>query len=388
MRLQKGSNHEDDECAFCDPFRWDAHGRRPHAPGLVRRSDCSGSAEIVVRNWGLCPENDGRVTMVAAILWGTHLLISLLMLTLPYVTRREILFGVVVPADFRTRTEGRQAIRSFQFVVAIGALAGGIMIALASSRFPAIGVLASGVTVGCGYAAFVAQNRRLKAFALQRPPVRELELSARPERLPWYGWVGLVPILLLAASALYLHNHWESLPERYPIHWNIDGQPDRWAERSAKGVYGPMIFGAEMDLWFFVFGLAIWYGTRRSEPLRKPALVAFSALGWVPALMFSGLALQPLVPVPMAAIVGGSVAIIASTVVYLIRRNRQARGPVDSTPNECWKGGILYYNPDDPVLFVGRRDGAGFTLNLANRWSWVVVISPLAIGISAFLVLS
>src|SRR5262249_417441 len=155
-----------------------------------------------------------------------------------------------------------------------------------------------------------------------------------------------------------------------------DGQPDRWAERSWRGVYGPLILGAAMSLWLFGFALATWYGSRRSEPLRRPALGVFIMLGWVLVLNLAGVALQPVIPLQGPLMPAVSMALIASGVVYLIKKNRAARGPVDATPPECWKGGILYYNPNDPVIFVGRRDGVGFTVNLANPWSWLVLASP------------
>jgi len=97
--------------------------------------------------------------------------------------------------------------------------------------------------------------------------------------------------------------------------------------------------------------------------------------------------MQPLIRLPGPALAGVSTAIILSSVVYLIKKNRESRGPLDPTPRECWKGGILYYNPNDPVLFVGRRDGAGFTLNMANPWSWAVLASPLVLMASGFLVM-
>jgi uncharacterized membrane protein len=151
--------------------------------------------------------------------------------------------------------------------------------------------------------------------------------------------------------------------------------------------YGPLILGAEMNLWLFGFTLAIWYGARRSEPLRRPAMNVFIALGFVLALMMSSLALQPLIRLPVAAVAGVSMTMILASVVYLIRKNRDSRAPLDATPNECWKGGILYYNPNDPAIFVGRRDGAGFTVNLANPWSWAVIGSPVVMIASGFLMM-
>jgi uncharacterized membrane protein len=36
--------------------------------------------------------------------------------------------------------------------------------------------------------------------------------------------------------------------------------------------------------------------------------------------------------------------------------------------------GRLYFNRADPTLFVERRMGMGYTLNLGNPWSWLVMI--------------
>src|SRR5205814_8651342 len=52
----------------------------------------------------------GTTTMtMLAMPMVAHLLMSLMMFALPYLTRREILFGVVLPGDFRSRPEGRHA---------------------------------------------------------------------------------------------------------------------------------------------------------------------------------------------------------------------------------------------------------------------------------------
>jgi uncharacterized membrane protein len=103
-------------------------------------------------------------------------------------------------------------------------------------------------------------------------------------------------------------------------------------------------------------------------------LAVMLAVEWSMALMFSSvgisLAAGPgmipgwVVPVPLVLII--------PALVYTIKKAREPRAPLDPTPNECWKGGIIYYNPDDAALFVQRRDGIGMTVNLANRWGWVM----------------
>jgi uncharacterized membrane protein len=269
----------------------------------------------------------------------------------------------------------------------IPAIAGAVAIVLLGSRFIPVLLLAPMTMLLAGMITFVSQNRELKAFAVQPRPVRVFELNSEPEQLPWFSWLGLVPLLLLLGVALYLHANWDSIPSRFPVHWDTNGNPNRWADRSVKGVYGSLLFGSEMVVWFFGFALAIWYGSRQSEPLRRPMVGFFVAIEWTFALTMAGVALGPLVHLPVGLIAVGGMPIILLGVIYLIKKANDPRAPVDPTPNECWKGGMIYYNPNDAALFVARRDGIGFTSNMGNPWSWVMLGSlPVLIAIG-FLVL-
>ena len=49
-----------------------------------------------------------------------------------------------------------------------------------------------------------------------------------------------------------------------------------------------------------------------------------------------------------------------------------------------WKAGMLYYNPQDPSLWVDKRMGIGWTLNFGNKLSWIfmaIIISIITISI-------
>lgn len=43
-----------------------------------------------------------------------------------------------------------------------------------------------------------------------------------------------------------------------------------------------------------------------------------------------------------------------------------------------WKGGIFYYNPNDPRMFVPKRSGLGYTVNLGNRDAVLFLIGLIA----------
>jgi len=46
-----------------------------------------------------------------------------------------------------------------------------------------------------------------------------------------------------------------------------------------------------------------------------------------------------------------------------------------------WKAGFIYWNPDDPSILVPKRSGLGYTLNFANKWSWLAIIGILAAAV-------
>ena len=77
--------------------------------------------------------------------------------------------------------------------------------------------------------------------------------------------------------------------------------------------------------------------------------------------------------IPIWAILVGLVAALIPIILAIVNGMSRPSEPLDPTPQECWKGAIFYYNPNDAALFVEKRDGFGYTFNFANRWSWILL---------------
>jgi uncharacterized membrane protein len=95
--------------------------------------------------------------------------------------------------------------------------------------------------------------------------------------------------------------------------------------------------------------------------------------GWP---MVTTLAIAMAMPV---ILIGG----ITVLFVYQSRKGiHQNQGGL-SADERYWKAGGTYYNPGDPALFVDKRYGVGWTLNMARPLSWVmlggILLIPLAI---------
>jgi len=321
------------------------------------------------------------------LLVSMHIFLGAVLLAIPNMTRREILFAVPVPPDFRQRAAGRHAINMFRLVVAAIVLVGiGALLLSPPQLIDTVQTVVIAGTLICAFLAYYWQYRTVTPYAVEIPRQRTASLTTAPDRLPWFVWLGGCPLAVLGAAALYLYFNWDRIPERYPVHWGFEG-PNRWANRTIKGVYGELAFAAELCALLLILGIAAWYGARRSGS-RPVILGGIIAIEFVMGCMFAVVAVQPVLGIPVWTIMLGTVAAIIPIIVVMASKMRQLREPLDPTPRECWKAGVIYYNPNDPVLFVEKRGGLGYTFNFGNRWSWVLIAGLAVVVASAVFVTS
>lgn len=211
-----------------------------------------------------------------------------------------------------------------------------------------------------------------------------------------------LPFLVIAAAAVLLIVKWDSIPDRWIIHWNARGEPDRWAEKTPFGVF--MLIGFGLLLCAFIEAIAS-YVSRIRKPGRghkaspeAVAAVAASTAGFVRlinltmAMVFAFIAVKlPLLPsispVPIIVFAFGAVLI---AIVVGVRRMKRAQEEIRRMGKEGefegWNG-VLYRNPNDPRLWVPKLIGIGYTLNFAHRWAWPVLISIISIPLITVLVI-
>jgi uncharacterized membrane protein len=89
-----------------------------------------------------------------------------------------------------------------------------------------------------------------------------VELSDAPERLPGFAWLAAGPFLILGGAAAFVAANWNSIPARVAVHFDFQGHPNRWIDKSVHGVFGPLLFGAALCVWLLAIGAVTWYGSR------------------------------------------------------------------------------------------------------------------------------
>jgi uncharacterized membrane protein len=158
----------------------------------------------------------------------------------PAVTSRDIFFGVSVSPGFRDGPIARSVARRYAAEIWGLALIAAVLTATAPMPFvpgPMLFVQTLGACV-----AFVRARSAVRPYAVTPANTREADLAPR-SRLPG-GLIGqLGPFLILLAAAAYVGFNWESVPARFPTHWNLAGKPNGWTAKSVAGVFRALEIG-------------------------------------------------------------------------------------------------------------------------------------------------
>ena len=314
------------------------------------------------------------------------LLLAVLFQFTPLLTRRGIFFGATVDPDFPQSSDGRRLLRSYRWRVALVSLAA-ILLSLIffpvfSLEHPAfVGVAPLLLLLGTAFS-YWRNFREIHArYGLRKPEIRATSLSASPANHDFSLWLILPPLAALAAVAVYLGMHWNELPPRYPVHWGLDGQPNGWANRDWRGVYGPLMFAAYLDAVTLALAWIISHESRKTA-MRYVTVRVLQFVAYPLTFVFLIVPPLPLSRFVPAWLVAGVLFASIGGLIYWSYQKITAPSEEDEVPepqnDAYWKAGAFYWNPDDPAIFVSKRVGIGYTMNFANKWSWLTMAAILA----------
>jgi uncharacterized membrane protein len=211
-------------------------------------------------------------------------------------------------------------------------------------------------------------------------------------------WLAALPFVILLIGAIFLALKWNSIPDRWPIHWGIKGQPDGWANKTLFGAFFPFAAGALICV--FLEGLALIVGatadTRTRLSPEAAATIARLTSDFVRLIeiaisivfVYVGVAL-PLSPPSRGFRLGWFVlAVIIGAIVIGMVRLRKGVRDLKQAGHAGLEGynGIIYKNRDDARLWVPKISGLGYTLNFAHPWAWPILIAIVAIPLLVVIV--
>lgn len=209
--------------------------------------------------------------------------------------------------------------------------------------------------------------------------------------------------VIIACTVILTYAFYNRIPQQIPIHWNIYLEVDEYMQKNFFSVLTlPAIQVALIPVFNFSH-YSFVQSKQKLSPLKpivsgeKSRLFrkAWSTFLWMTAiltqLLLSFLNLFSLFfkesPFwPMLVVIIIYLIVIIGATIYLTVNCGQAGEKLklsskdeeemyyeDPEDERKWLGGILYYNPEDPSIFVEKRFGIGSTINMARWQSWMFI---------------
>jgi len=344
------------------------------------------------------------------------------MLIIPLITRRGLLFGIYVGEEQWEGEEARRITRGWYLRMAAAlvlSLLVGTVLATAVPAAPVLAALSVFVFLAASLVCYLRAYFQARALA----GTTTVSSAAAPLIVDTPGSLAL-PVAALIVGLIggvvavgYAWVHYPDLPARVPTHFGLSGAPDAWSPKSFASV---MILPLGTLFMGVLLGVVACLTARAKRAIRREdggvsiqaqirfrqAMASFlSGTAILVTLMMglmsvasirTGLGLASGMPPALIAVTIAMVVYAIGGCIYIAVRYGQGGARLERrtgtaaltnglADNERWILGAFYVNRDDPSIFVEKRFGLGYTINLGNPKAMAFILVFLAI-ITAILI--
>jgi uncharacterized membrane protein len=243
-------------------------------------------------------------------------------------------------------------------------------------------------------AAWLLAHRQARAHAVRPSDVRVASLVPRDTSLPGGALFASGPFAVLLATALLLYAHRDEVP---------DG-PDTsnpFGLLALGGVYVAMAVTMAVTMVRRSRQIAVDGPAAAAEQrFRRVNALIPVLVGYAAAISMSAMTVESIPAFGNTLSEGAWLAPLSlmlfnfGVAFWMFRVGQGGQRAVapaarqevhgDATPDHAWKvGGLWYFNPHDPAMWVENRLGVGYTLNLGNWRAWVLMIGMMLVPMIA-----
>ena len=354
--------------------------------------------------------NDSILMIVITLF--TQIIVFLACTFSPYISLRGVFFGVRLDPQYKKDETIRHIIKSYLFKCTISFILLLIitlwyMINSNNENQVAFAMILSiFVLIGLCFVFFVMAHNQIKVFAhtLKTPSnqttktVIDTDFMKEKNKLrKYFRKLYLIPLILIVVSMVYSFLNYSSLPEMLPTHWNLLGEADDWQIKS------PITLMIQSLIQLLLCGLLYYVSdqifttrgkldTDSYETSKRVLMRYLQGMGY--SLYIITLSIILIFTLTTFSMVKGTSLGVGFIVLGLIlpllgsvymfitwfryRKNMASNtnySPEDEERHWIW--GSFYYNPNDPSVFIEKRYGIGWTINLGTLTGKIIMIITL-----------
>lgn len=345
-------------------------------------------------------------------------ILAAIQVSIPFLVKRTVIFGVSIPdryiKDEMLTSYKRKYLSSMLFISA-ALLVLYLLWAILSQPLEEhivlfgmaiqLGILFISMTLYFHFHAKTSKRKKEQQWGENLKPVQMTDLLVRSkdEMLPWYLFA--LPMVITIGLIVYTAMQYHIMPEQIPTHWGPNGKADAFTTKNPFSVHLNLIMLLILQILFLGTneatkrsGIKLSATNTNASRIRQLTLRKYSSwLTFVVSVLITALFSFFQLTTIHEGLVDDAVLFavplifllvtLIGTIFFSVRvgtagahiENNAAGEIVDLDEDQYWKGGLFYFNKNDPSIFVEKRFGVGWTLNFANPKGYLIIIVPIAV---------
>lgn len=220
----------------------------------------------------------------------------------------------------------------------------------------------------------------------------------------------LISFIMILLNILLVIWYYNDIPNTLPIHYNSAGNVDSYGEKRVGMVF---VFNL-IQLFLTILLIIVQEAVIRSRPeleVQAPEISSklnqknrYKLLKFINLITVLFVITFSLIQLSFLQIINSTISVItffATSLLFLIgaitlslqkitmendiMKQVDDNKRINNFKEENWKGGLFYFNKNDPAIFVEMKSGNGFTINLGRYTGWFLLVLPFIFGLVIFL---
>jgi len=223
------------------------------------------------------------------------------------------------------------------------------------------------------------------------------------------AWWFIIPLIIILINIYLSLKQYNVLPEKIPIHWDMSGNVNGWANKSYKTLLLMPITQMIMIIIMFLSYKSIGWAKRqisatnpeqsleRDRIFRRATSAFIIGTSIIINLMFTFInlvviqmltvstkimlivTLLPIILILVIAIIISIKIGQGGSRIKLKKSSKENPTIINKNDDVYWKLGLFYVNKNDSSIFVEKRFGIGYTLNFGRIESYLIIGGILAL---------
>ncbi|OAA86879.1 DUF1648 domain-containing protein [Clostridium ljungdahlii] len=340
----------------------------------------------------------------------------------PKFTRKEIVFGVRIPEDKIDSDEIKYIEAKFvknNLIIGIPFI---ILFSVLNYSFLNVGMILF-TTFAFTFIIFLIyliSNRAMKNLKLQKSWFQgkkqvvtvDTSFSRSKSNMLVSAWFFLIPAAIIIVNIILGYMNYDSLPYKVPTHWDFSGNVTGYQFKSRFLIWEMPITQIFTTFMFFIIYKGIGWSKQQISSIDPEASIKKNSIfrrSWSMYMVIFAVMTNLLLTVATVQrfrvfnvsntfsniiILAFALVTILSSIVLAFKigqggsnikfkNDGEEKGKPDfgdKDDDKCWVlGNTIYYNKNDPSLFVEKRFGIGWTINAGRPLGMAVYIGIIVI---------